>query len=61
MEKRIFFTVAETASLLRVHPESIRRAVRDGKIDGAIRVAGGRLIRIPTDYVEKHDEGKKAG
>ncbi len=46
-----FLTVAETAALLRIHPESIRRAVREGKIPGVRRVPGGRLIRIPESYI----------
>ncbi len=54
-----FLTVAETAALLRVHPESIRRAVREGKIPEARRVPGGRLIRIPESYITgKIREGK---
>jgi excisionase family DNA binding protein len=51
MEGR-FLTVWEVAKILRLHPASIRKAVREGKIPGARRVPGGRLIRIPTAFVE---------
>ena len=54
-----FLTVTEAAALLRVHPETIRRAVRKGKIPEARRVPGGRLIRIPESYITgKIREGK---
>jgi len=53
-----FLTVAEAAKLLRIHPESIRRAVRENKIPGARRVPGGRLIRIPISYIEELREAK---
>lgn len=55
---RKFLTVAETAALLRIHPESVRRAVREGKIPGARRVPGGRLIRIPVSYVDEQRKGQ---
>lgn len=59
MVKR-FLTVSETAALLRVHPESIRRAVREGKIPGARRVPGGRLIRIPESYITGNIRDRKS-
>lgn len=52
-----WFTVAEAAEVLRLHPESLRRAVRAGQVPGARRVLGGRTIRIPASYVE----GKTGG
>lgn len=51
--EEIFLTVEEVARLLRLNPESIRRAVRENKIPGARRVPGGRIIRIPASYLEE--------
>lgn len=33
-------TVSEVAALLRMHPESIRRLVREGRIPGAKKLCG---------------------
>jgi excisionase family DNA binding protein len=47
-----YYTVREAAELLRICPESLRRAVRLGKIPGVVRVPGGRLIRIPASFIQ---------
>lgn len=60
MEQR-FLTVLEVASILRLHPESIRRAVRAKKIPGCRRVPGGRIILIPARYVEEMDHAGPRG
>lgn len=43
-----FYTIKEFAKLLQVHPETIRKAVRNGKII-ALKPGGGRTssLRIP--------------
>jgi excisionase family DNA binding protein len=51
-----YLTVAEAAEALRICSESVRRAVRAGKIPGARRVPGGTMIRIPAAYVEDQAE-----
>jgi excisionase family DNA binding protein len=43
-------TVAEIATALRVHPETIRRRIADGTIRA---VAIGRVLRIPTTELER--------
>jgi excisionase family DNA binding protein len=45
----MYLTIEELASILRVDHETIRNAIRDGRID-AVRV--GRAFRIPTTAIE---------
>ncbi len=54
-------TVPEVASRLRVHPESIRRWLREGRIHG-VRIGGTRAgYRIPAGEVERFlKEAEKA-
>jgi excisionase family DNA binding protein len=40
------YSVQEVANVLGVHPETVRRLIHEGRLDG-IRV--GRLLRIPED------------
>ena len=56
-----YVTVREAANILCLHPESIRRAVRENKIPGARRVPGGRLIRIPSSYLEDLNGDRSRG
>jgi excisionase family DNA binding protein len=48
-DDRKFITVAEAAEILRVHPESVRRMIRAGKIP---RLQVGQTIRIPADALD---------
>lgn len=50
-EKQRFYTTDELASMLKVHPESIRRYVRSGKLR-AVKL-GGKFIRIEKTDVER--------
>ena len=49
-----WYTVEELATKLKLHPESIRRSIRAGKL-GAVRF--GKVLRIPessfVDYVKQ--------
>jgi excisionase family DNA binding protein len=49
-----WYTVEELAEKLKLHPESIRRSIRAGKL-GAVRF--GKVLRIPessfVDYVKQ--------
>jgi excisionase family DNA binding protein len=45
-----WYTVEELATKLKLHPESIRRSIRAGKL-GAVRF--GKVLRIPeSSFVE---------
>jgi len=46
-----FLTVQEVAEALQLHPATVRRGVREGRIPEARRVPGGRIIRIPVSYL----------
>lgn len=48
-----FFTVQETADLLRVTPQTVRNYIREGKLKGT-RI--GRPILIPEVYIIKYLE-----
>jgi excisionase family DNA binding protein len=53
LTERRLYTVKEVADQLRVHEETIRRWLRDGKITG-IRMGGSRSgYRISEDEVER--------
>jgi excisionase family DNA binding protein len=49
-------TLAEAAAVLRVHPETIRRAIRDGRVEGvriwrSLRIRQSTLDRLMVDGV----------
>jgi excisionase family DNA binding protein len=51
-EPRALLTVDEAAQRLRVHPMTIRRMIRDGRI-AAVQLGGPHApIRIPIDPLE---------
>lgn len=54
MEERSFFTVIEFAEKLRVHPNTIRRAIQKGRIQ-AFRTGEGEKssYRIPSTEVKR--------
>ncbi|MHB1011669.1 MAG: excisionase family DNA-binding protein [Desulfobacteria bacterium] len=54
MDEKSYFTVAEAAKVLRLHPKTLRRAIREGRIPGVRRVPGCRRFLIPRDFVEGH-------
>ena len=59
-----FITVQEAADQLRVHPQTVRLWLREGKLRG--RLIGGRKsgYRIPASEIERilsPDEGPDAG
>lgn len=45
------YTLKEAAELLSVHPETIRRAYRDGKLKAAVI---GRILRISESELERY-------
>jgi excisionase family DNA binding protein len=47
-----FMTVAEVAALLRVHPVTVRRRIRCGRLP-AVRI--GRSIRVPAGALDRLD------
>jgi excisionase family DNA binding protein len=48
--RSLLYSVREVAALLAVHPETIRRLVREGRIE-AVRV--GRVLRIEAHEVDR--------
>ena len=48
--RAVHYSVRHVATLLGVHPETIRRLVREGRIE-AVRV--GRVLRIDAREVER--------
>ena len=61
-----FLTLQEVAEALQLHPATIRRGVREGRIPEARRVPGGRIIRIPASYLTEGNgmderDGGRAG
>ena len=50
------YSVQEVATVLGVHPETVRRLIHQGRL-GAIRV--GRLLRIPEDALAALLDGQK--
>jgi excisionase family DNA binding protein len=59
MQKK-FYTVEETAEIFRMHVETIRRGVREGRIP-YWRLPGGRGIRIPAFFIERTEHLPPAG
>jgi excisionase family DNA binding protein len=49
--KEKWYTVEELAKKLKLHPESIRRSIREGKL-GAVRF--GKALRIPESSFEEY-------
>jgi excisionase family DNA binding protein len=50
---RPFYTVPEVAELLGMHPETIRRALREGRLKG-IKLGGRKShYRIPAEALER--------
>lgn len=45
-----YITPAKAADELGMHPETMRKALREGKVPGAIRTPGGHW-RIPLAYI----------
>lgn len=58
MEIERYYTVSETAELLKVHIETIRRAIRAGHLK-AYRMPGGRRYRITTKAIQEFLEDEK--
>lgn len=52
MEETLF-SVRQVGILLKVHPLTVRRYIRDGKLK-AIRIAGN--IRVPQSYLDNFSE-----
>jgi excisionase family DNA binding protein len=59
VEQRLF-TVDEAAEFLKVHPESVRRWLRDGKLHGH-RVTRRAGWRIPEAELRKFAMGTEDG
>lgn len=55
MEEQLFL-VKQVGILLKVHPLTVRRYIREGKLK-AIRIAGN--IRIPQSYLDNFSEEVK--
>ena len=49
MDSHAFYTVEEAAAALRVHPATLRRACKDGRLP-FIKV--GKALRIPREALE---------
>ena len=48
-----FYTVGEAAALLRVHPETLRRAIRDGRLRAVKLATVKGRYRIPAEELER--------
>jgi len=55
---RDLLTVSEAAAYLRVHPMTVRRMIREGKLKASQLVARGRVLIAATD-IEKMLEKSK--
>ena len=53
----VWYTVAEVATLLQVHPETVRRAYRAGELAGV--KLGRNLLRFSKSAVEQWMRGQK--
>ena len=53
MAKVIHATVAEYARRFDVHPDSVRRAIRAGRIEGIYPLGNRKTVRIPIIEVER--------
>ncbi len=49
-----FYTIEEVASLLKVHPNSLRNFIKEGRIK---RIKFGQAVRIPKNEIEKLMKG----
>lgn len=47
-----YLTVSETAALLHVHPGSVRRWIRQGKL-AAYRLKTNGELRVPLEEIDK--------
>lgn len=54
--EEILYSVKQVGILLKVHPLTVRRYIREGKLK-AIRIAGN--IRIPQSYLDNFSEEVK--
>lgn len=54
--EEILYTVKQVGILLKVHPLTVRRYIREGKLK-AIKIAGN--IRIPQSYLDNFSEEVK--
>lgn len=50
-----FLTIAEVASLFRVHPKTVLRWIKEGRI--AVHRPGPRVVRIHRDQLPKVSKG----
>jgi excisionase family DNA binding protein len=58
MEGERMYTVAEVADRLRLHPQTIREWLREGRIKG-IRLGGTKAgWRIPADEIARLERGE---
>jgi excisionase family DNA binding protein len=48
-----FYTVEEAAALLRLHPETLRRAIRNGRLRAVKLAAIKGCYRIPAEELER--------
>lgn len=55
---RDLLTVSEAAAYLRIHPMTVRRMIREGKLKASQLVAKGRILIAATD-IEKLLEKSK--
>jgi excisionase family DNA binding protein len=61
MSEEKLLTVHEVAARLRIHPESVRRMLRDGRLRGSIPMSARAGWRIPESEVTRLiEEGKAA-
>jgi len=59
MLKRSFYTPEEVAEYYGVHPDTIRKMCREGKIPGARQF--GRRWRIPASFLEENQSVDTSG
>jgi len=54
MIEKNYYTVKEIADELRVHPNTVYRSIKSGRIS-AVKVGGGRFpsFRIPRDELQR--------
>ena len=61
-EKREYVTVAEAAGILGIHPETVGRMIREGRIPAELVIEKGRakyrILRSDLDNVNVNPQGR---